>query len=288
MDGIISVLKPPAMSSSDVVVDIRRLFCQKRVGHTGTLDPGAAGVLPICIGRATRLFDYLVDKKKRYIFEIHFGTSTDTQDAYGKRIDTACCDVSRAELEAVLPLFTGKQKQTAPMYSALKSGGRKLYDIALAGDEIPDKIRELEIYELKILDKTEKNRFLLEAECSKGTYIRTLCRDIGQRLGLPAHMSFLLRSASGAFTIEGAHTIAELGKMKERGQLESAVVSCEAALVGLDRVDLPKGRTEPMKNGLVTKVLGMADGAVRCYCGDVFMGVAKIQSEQIKLAVHLY
>ena len=132
-EGIVSVLKPPGMSSSDVVGDIRRLFQEKRVGHLGTLDPGAAGVLPVCVGRAVRLFDYLVDKEKTYRFELLFGRETDTQDVYGRVTDRTEKNLSRQELEGLLPRFRGEIIQQAPAYSALKSGGKKLYDLALAG-----------------------------------------------------------------------------------------------------------------------------------------------------------
>ena len=144
-EGIITVLKPPGMSSSDVVVDVRRVFETKRVGHLGTLDPEAAGVLPVCVGRAVRLFDYLVDKQKTYLAELVFGASTDTQDAQGTVLETSDRIVSETELDAVLSRFTGRIVQTPPMYSALKHNGRKLYDLARAGEEIPDKSREVEI-----------------------------------------------------------------------------------------------------------------------------------------------
>ena len=138
-EGIVTVLKPPAMSSSDVVVDVRHIFDTKRVGHLGTLDPEAAGVLPVCVGRAVRLFDYLVDKRKTYLCEIAFGAATDTQDAQGAVTETGDAVVSEAALDAVLPRFTGTIVQTPPMYSALKHNGQKLYDLALQGKEIPKK-----------------------------------------------------------------------------------------------------------------------------------------------------
>lgn len=288
MDGIISILKPPAMSSSDVVVDVRRLFSQKKVGHTGTLDPGAAGVLPVCLGRATRLFDYLVDKKKQYIVEICFGSSTDTQDAYGAIIQSSDAVVSQEELQAGLPRFIGEQTQIAPMYSALKSGGRKLYDIALAGESIPDKVRTITIFDLELMEQTCQNRFLLKVDCSRGTYVRTLCHDIGSALGVPAHLSFLLRTESGEFTLQNSYSIAELEQLKEQGKLNSAVISCEAAMSFLERVDLADDRLIPAKNGLVTRLWGQGDGLVRCYCQGMFLGIAKVNKGQIKLEVHLY
>ncbi len=210
IEGVVNVLKPPGMTSSNVVVDIRKLFEIKRVGHTGTLDPGAAGVLPVCLGRAARLFDYLVDKEKTYVFEIAFGACTDTQDSYGKIIAQSDKTVSKEQLMAVLPEFLGEQNQRVPMYSALKVGGRKLYEIARSGNIAEKQMRAISISEISYLDQRAKNRFLLRVSCSRGTYIRMLCEDIGRRLGVCAHMAFLLRTACGPFYAEDAFSIAEL------------------------------------------------------------------------------
>ena len=285
IEGIVTVLKPPAMSSSDVVVDVRRLFGTRRVGHLGTLDPEAAGVLPVCVGRAVRLFDYLVDKQKTYLAEIVFGAATDTQDAQGTVIETSDAAVSEQMLDAVLPQFSGRILQTPPNYSALKFNGQKLYDLARAGREIPDKSREVEIFALERTETTGENRFLLRITCSRGTYIRTLCSDIGAALGVPAHMAFLLRVQSGMFTLERAFTIAELQTMKERGTLSDAVTSCEDALAFLPRFDLKEDRRRPAKNGLPTRT-NAADGVYRFYCGG-FLGIGTVHAHDAVLKVHL-
>ena len=175
MEGVVNVLKPPGMTSSDAVVDIRHIFGTRRVGHTGTLDPGAAGVLPICVGRATRLFDYLVEKEKTYIAELCFGAKTDTQDSYGRCLEKSDVQVSRSDLESVLPKFHGAIQQIAPMYSAVKCGGKKLCDIARQGQEVELAARKATIYEILVLDEIAFNRFLIRIRCSRGTYIRTLC-----------------------------------------------------------------------------------------------------------------
>ena len=286
IEGIVTVLKPPAMSSSDVVVDIRKIFETKRVGHLGTLDPEATGVLPVCVGRAVRLFDYLVDKQKTYLAEIAFGASTDTQDAQGKVVETSGAVVTEEELRMVLPQFTGTIVQTPPMYSALKFNGQKLYDLALAGKEIPDKSREVEIASLKLVGTRGENRFLIETTCSRGTYIRTLCADIGAAIGVPAHMAFLLRTASGPFTLEHAYSIAELADMKEQGRLTEALTSCEDAVAFLPRLDLRSDRRKPAMNGLPTRT-NAADGTYRFYC-DGFLGVGAVQNGDARLKVHLY
>ena len=285
-EGIVTVLKPPAMSSSDVVVDIRRIFETKRVGHLGTLDPEAAGVLPVCVGRAVRLFDYLVDKQKTYLAEIVFGTATDTQDAQGRVIETSDAEITGEMLDAVLPKFFGKILQTPPKYSALKHNGQKLYDLARAGKEIPDKSREVEIFALERMETTGRNRFLLRIVCSRGTYIRTLCSDIGEALGVPAHMAFLLRTQSGMFTLEHALSIEELRMMKAAGTLADAVVSCEDALAFLPRYDLAADRKRPAMNGLPTHT-NAPDGIYRFYC-ESFLGIGTVRSHNAMLKVHLY
>ena len=286
IEGIVTVLKPPAMSSSDVVVDIRKIFETKRVGHLGTLDPEATGVLPVCVGRAVRLFDYLVDKQKTYLAEIAFGASTDTQDAQGKVVEISGAVVTEEELRMVLPQFTGTIVQTPPMYSALKFNGQKLYDLALAGKEIPDKSREVEIASLKLVGTRGENRFLIETTCSRGTYIRTLCADIGAAIGVPAHMAFLLRTASGPFTLEHAYSIAELADMKEQGRLSDALISCEDAAAFLKRLDLGRDRRKPAMNGLPTRT-NAADGTYRIYC-DGFLGIGVVKDGSAVLKVHLY
>lgn len=286
IEGIVTVLKPPAMSSSDVVVDLRHIFSTKRVGHLGTLDPEAAGVLPVCVGRAVRLFDYLVDKQKTYLCEIAFGAATDTQDAQGVIKEKSDAVVTEEQLQAVLPRFTGTIVQTPPMYSALKFNGQKLYDLALSGKEIPDKSREVEIPSLKCTGMRGRNRFLLEVTCSRGTYIRTLCNDIGAAIGVPAHMAFLLRTASGPFTLEHAHSITELETMKTEGRLSDALTSCEDAVAFLPRLDLKSDRRKPATNGLPTRT-NAQDGTYRLYC-DGFLGVGTVKNGDAVLKVHLY
>lgn len=230
-EGIVNILKPPGMTSSDAVADTRHIFKIKRVGHTGTLDPGAAGVLPICIGRATRLFDILVDKQKEYTAEITFGIATDTEDAYGRIVETdAARTVTKEELTSVLPRFLGTIEQTAPMYSAVSIDGKRLYQLAREGADRVEIKRLANIEKIELDSQTGHNRFLLKIVCSRGTYVRTLCADIGRALGTCAYMSFLLRTRSGEFTIDKAYSIAELRQMKEEGRLDKAVIGIEEAL----------------------------------------------------------
>ena len=287
MEGIVTVLKPPAMSSSDVVVDVRHIFETKRVGHLGTLDPEAAGVLPVCVGRAVRLFDYLVDKRKEYLCEIAFGTATDTQDAQGAVVETVDCNITAEQLVSVLPQFVGMQEQLAPKYSALKYNGKKLYDLALAGKEIPEKRRQIEIDALTLTEQLGKNRFLLRIGCSRGTYIRTLCVDIGAALGVPAHMAFLLRTASGMFTLEHARSIEQLRSMKAAGDLASSLTSCEDALQFLPAVFLHADRKRPTLNGLETTLRKPMVGDCRLYADSAFLGIGHGDGTSVRLTVNL-
>ena len=232
-EGIVNILKPPGMTSSDAVADVRHIFKIKRVGHTGTLDPGAAGVLPICIGRATRLFDILVDKQKEYIAEVTFGAATDTQDAYGRIVERDTRIISKDEIAAVLPCFIGQIEQTAPMYSAVSIDGKRLYQLAREGADAVEIKRSATIDNIELMAQSGENRYLLRIVCSRGTY------DIGKRLGTCAYMSFLLRTRSGEFTIGSTYSIAELRQMKEEGRLDDAVISIEDSLNGLiDKLSL--------------------------------------------------
>lgn len=276
------------MSSSDVVVDIRRIFETKRVGHLGTLDPEAAGVLPVCVGRAVRLFDYLVDKEKEYLAEIVFGASTDTQDAQGRIIDRSEETVSKERLLEILPSFTGSVEQVAPAYSALKFQGRKLYDHAISGTPVPEKRRVIEISCLSLCEETARNRFLLKVTCSRGTYIRTLCHDIGTMAGVPAHMSFLLRTRSGSFSLERSFTLEQLRKLSDGGELIRSLVSCEQALSFLPALRIDGSRLRPSLNGLDTNVPSVSDHTVRLYADDVFLGIGKVCGERVHLAVNLF
>lgn len=288
MDGIVTVLKPPGMTSSNAVYDVRKLFSEQRAGHLGTLDPAAAGVLPICLGRATRLFDILVDKDKEYLFEIAFGIRTDTQDACGAITARDEKTVEREELSAVLPEFVGGQMQTASIYSALKVDGEKMYDLVRAGRDVKPKTREIRVYELELLEKTAKNRFLLRAVCSRGTYIRSLCESIAERLGTVAFVSFLLRTRSGPFAIEHAKSISELAAARGEGKLLETLVSCEEATVFLPELRLAEDRVIPTKNGLETRVKGEREGFVRAYGAGQFLGIGEVKDENFRLAIHLY
>ena len=288
MDGIVSVLKPPGMTSSNVVFDVRKIYGEKHAGHLGTLDPAAAGVLPVCLGRATKLFDILVDKDKEYVFECAFGTQTDTQDACGTVIARDGKRVDKRELLRILPEFVGGQLQAASIYSVLKVGGKKMYDLARAGEAVEPRVREICVHALELVEQTGENRFLLRAVCSRGTYVRSLCESLAGRLGTVGYVSILLRTRSGPFTGERALTIAELGAAKEAGTLPDTLTSCEEAMAFLPELRLPADRTVPTKNGLETHLRDHADGLVRAYGAEEFLGIGEIRHGRFRLNIHLY
>ncbi|MDX9871359.1 MAG: tRNA pseudouridine(55) synthase TruB [Clostridia bacterium] len=237
MNGIINVLKPPGMTSHDVVARLRRQFKEKRIGHTGTLDPQAAGVLPVCVGQATRLADLFSAKDKEYVCRLKFGVSTTTQDAWGEAIlRRDASGLRRADIEEVLPQLRGVIKQQVPAYSAVKINGVPLYKQARQGQNVEAVFREVTIYSLELLEYRETEA-LLQVHCSKGAYIRTLCHDLGELLGSGAHLNFLLRTRSGSFQLKDSYTLEEIAAGKP-GYLLSPGQCLEGMLF------VPAGRPE--------------------------------------------
>ena len=233
MDGIFNLNKPPGMTSHDVVARVRRLTHQRRVGHAGTLDPAASGVLPICLGQATRVAEYLSESGKRYRATVVLGAVTDTYDAEGDVIRTAPVHVTREEAQAALAAFRGPQMQLPPLYSAIKRAGQPLYKLARAGVEIELQPRPVEIYTLDLID-WQPPALVLDVECSKGTYIRSLAYDLGERLGCGAHLGGLVRLRSGPFTLDESLTLEELARALEDGTWEQYLYAPDEAL--LDRL----------------------------------------------------
>lgn len=208
MDGILLINKEKNMTSHDVVNKVRRVFHTKKVGHCGTLDPDATGVLVLCVGKATKALQFLTSEEKQYIATLTLGASTDTYDASGKVIEEKeFTGVDNVEM--VLKSFVGKQQQVPPIYSAIKVNGKKLYEYARNNEKVEIAPREIEILDIELLD-VKDNTIKFKVDCSKGTYIRSLCVDIASALGYPGHMSDLIRSRSGAFKLEDCYTIEQL------------------------------------------------------------------------------
>ena len=227
MNGIILVDKPMGFTSHDVVAKLRGILHERRIGHSGTLDPMATGLLVIFVGRATRAVEFAESHEKEYIAGLRFGIVTDTQDITGAVLKTSEKAVTINELKGVLPEFSGEIAQIPPMYSAIKVQGQKLYDLARSGVEIERKSRVVSIKELEIMGE-EAGDFVLRVVCSKGTYIRTLCHDIGQRLGTGAALSSLRRTVAGNFSIDEAHTIDEIRELSEKAELDKILLPVDS------------------------------------------------------------
>ena len=227
MNGILLVDKPTDWTSSDVVAKLRGLLHEKRIGHSGTLDPMATGLLVVFVGRATRAVEFAESQEKRYLASLRLGITTDTQDITGNRVSGEAREISEEKLEETMARYRGNIQQIPPMYSAIKVGGKKLYEIARRGGEVERKPRPVCIRELRLLGR-EGEDWLLDVTCSKGTYIRTLCHDIGQSLGCGGCMSALRRVRAGEFSIDNAHTLDEIWQASQKGEAESLLLPVDS------------------------------------------------------------
>lgn len=227
MNGIIIIDKEPDFTSADVVAKMRGICGQRKIGHTGTLDPAATGVLPICLGSGTKLCELLTGQDKEYVAELLLGVETDTQDATGRVLTERSVEVSEEEIRAVCMSFVGHYDQVPPMYSALKVNGRRLYELAREGREVERKARPVVIHELEILE-LKLPVVKLRVVCSKGTYIRTLCADIGEKSGCGGTMRTLRRTRVGQFGLAQAVTLGQLQELRDTGRLSEALISVES------------------------------------------------------------
>ena len=248
--GFLNLLKPPGMTSAHAVGVARRALGGVKAGHAGTLDPQAAGVLPLMIGKAARLFDLLQDKEKEYIAEVAFGAATDTQDAQGVVTETGENYPGEADILAMLPRFTGALMQRPPMVSALKVDGQRLYDVARRGGTVEIAPREVTVRELTLLQRMPEHGALLRVRCTKGFYVRTLCHDLGQALGCPAHTRFLLRTQSGPFTLATAVTLEQLQTAAQGGAAAALLLPMEAAVGHVPMAEVPPALEKPFRNGV--------------------------------------
>jgi len=254
VNGFINILKPPGMTSHDVVDFIRRTLKIKKAGHTGTLDPGASGVLVICLGIATRLAQFLLNDDKEYRAEITFGQATSSGDSFGDiTTEGDAAHLTEDTVRSVLPAFTGEIRQVPPMTSALKRQGKKLYELARSGLVFDRPARTVSIYSLDFIRGTgwggPRPRALLHLVCSKGTYVRSLCDDIGSRLGCGAHMSFLVRTMVGTFKIFDSLTLEELRSATGDGSLENKIVTIDEALSHLPAVVVKSSAAPAVASG---------------------------------------
>lgn len=270
VNGIINVYKEAGFTSFDVVAKLRGITRIRKIGHTGTLDPDATGVLPVCIGSATKLCDMLTDKTKEYEATFILGVTTDTQDISGKIMSTniaklnACCNDEKQRLKSTISSFVGKQQQIPPMYSAIKINGQKLYDLARAGKEVERQPRDIEIHYIEIesieeidiskyFDEKEISGKTLEARikvgCSKGTYIRTLCYDIGQEMGYGATMTKLVRTRSGQFKIEDALTLSQIEQIVKNNLTSDIIVPVDKVFEEYESLKVEGDNEKRVLNG---------------------------------------
>lgn len=278
MDAIFNVLKPPKMTSHDVIGFLRRALNTKKIGHGGTLDPDAAGVLPVFAGSATRLLEFAVEGRKEYIAEFTLGAQTDTGDDSGEVVKILPVpQFTQEQLLAVLAKFIGPQLQLPPMYSAIKINGKKLYQLARQGVEVERTARPIEVYKLELLHYTETS-FTVRVACSKGTYIRVLGEDLATALGTCGTMSFLLRTQVGAYTIDKAFTLQEIAANPDGCAAEPLT-----AVDALPKLRVNARQAARITNGVRTTLAGTADGRyVLLGPADEFLGIVRCEQERLQ------
>ena len=284
-NGVINIYKERGYTSHDVVAKLRGILKQKKIGHTGTLDPDAQGVLPVCLGKATKLCDLLTDRDKTYETVLLLGQSTDTQDVTGTITTRAEVSVTEEQVQKVIKSFVGPYEQIPPMYSALKVNGQKLCDLARAGKEVERKARTVTIYEIQILD-LNLPRVRMSVSCSKGTYIRTLCHDIGEALGCHGCMETLLRTKVGQFLLKDSVRLSQVEAFREESELEKILLPVDMVFAALPEVHLKKDSARFGYNGnpfskADLKESELFEGEVRVYDDkEDFIGIYAYRSEQ--------
>ena len=286
LDGIVLVDKPSGWTSHDVVARMRRLAGQKRIGHTGTLDPMATGLLVVCLGNATRLVEYMTGHDKRYAGTIVLGSTTDTDDAEGAVV--AMRDVpppADVDLEAIRRKFLGPLMQMPPSYSAISVGGKRAYDIARAGGDPGLKLRPVVIHDLA-LRAIDGATLAINVHCGPGTYIRSLARDIGAAIGCGGHLGSLRRVSAGHFSVDAAYTLEELGAAAEAGLFAEALLAADDGILGMDAAVLGVEKAALVGSGIVVAVslerTFVANEAVRVYTSaGAFLGIAELREGEL-------
>lgn len=281
MQGILVVNKRQGITSHDCIYILRDLLGIKKIGHTGTLDPMATGVLPMTIGKATRVSSFIQNSEKEYIATIEFGIETDTEDITGNIIERSDKIPTKDEVLEILPKFTGRIEQIPPMYSAVRVDGRKLYKIAREGKVVDRPKREIHVESLELL---ESNPFTLKIKCSSGTYVRTLISDIGKELGTFATMTSLIRTKVGPFSVENAIKIDDLESMTKE-EIEEKLYPTDFALRNIPKYNVPKNFFERLINGVKFYDNRMNDGKYSIYCRDEFIGIGEFVDGRLKIKV---
>ncbi|WP_019226983.1 tRNA pseudouridine(55) synthase TruB [Sedimentibacter sp. B4] len=282
MNGILNILKPTGMTSHDVVSSVRKILNTKKVGHAGTLDPNVAGVLVICVGKGTKFSEYLMNGSKEYICEMILGEKTDTQDSYGKTIEKKeNVHVSYEEIERVLKCFEGEQLQVPPAFSAVKLNGKKLYEYARQNIVVEKPGKTVDIKEIKLI-KFDGSRVLMRIKCSKGTYMRTLCNDIGDMLGTLGHMGVLVRTNAKGLHIENSVTLDELKFLNDNNRLHECLIPVDV-IYPLERVEADELYFDRLVcgNEIPADTSSILSDEFYIYCKDNLVGIGKKVHENI-------
>ena len=293
MNGYFNIMKPSGMSSAAAVAVMRRLSGEKRTGHAGTLDPEAAGVLPVMTGKATRLFDYLVDKEKEYEAVAAFGRSTDTQGATGETLETGDRYPDLETVREKAGEMTGEILQRPSMYSAIKVGGKPLYARARRGETVEVPERKVMIYSIDVLGEAPEHGVRLRIRCGKGTYIRTLCDDLGKKCGCPAHMRSLLRTQSGAFSLDTAMTLEEARELAAAGRLTERLLPPDYPLMHLPAADIPERFEKLVRAGAkipagrLIETLPVEGRFLRVYLRKEFWGIMQREKDMLVWKVQI-
>lgn len=280
MNGFINVLKPVGATASDIVVCLKHVLHEKKVGHLGTLDPGASGVLPVAIGQGTKLFNYLTNKVKYYRAFFTFGKTTDTLDSYGEVVESGCAIPTSEQLSDVLKGFLGDIQQVPPAYSAISVGGVRAYKLARNGETVELRSRLVQIYDITLIERRSSDTFVVDIKCSGGTYIRSLARDIANACGTIGYMSGLIRLQSGCFDIENAYTLDEIRELKEQCLLDVMY-----PLKDVDDYIFADKQFDDINNG--RHVRCEFDGYRKIYCKGVFFGLGKNVNGRLELEYYL-
>ncbi len=280
--GVVVVYKPQGFTSFDVIAKLKGILQTRKIGHSGTLDPMATGVLPVFVGRATKAVDMQTNHDKTYLATVQFGIKTDTGDRTGTVLETSDKTITAQILQDVLPQFVGTQLQTPPMYSAVKVNGQPLYKLARQGKEVARKAKEITIYELAYKGQVAENRFLLEVVCSKGTYVRTLLEEIGDAIGCPATMQELERTQAGNYTLAQAVTLEMLQEAKDNGSLQQLLTPVSTVFAGYLILQADDDMVAALQNGLRIAI-AQPDGRYAVWQGAVFLGVADVADHVLKV-----
>ncbi len=290
MDGIVNVNKPLGITSHDVVYRLRKILNIKKIGHTGTLDPEASGVLPMCIGKGTKLAEYLTAADKQYLATLKLGAFTDTQDATGEVLESFEVNVTEEQVCDTVKKFIGEIQQIPPMFSAIKIDGKKLYELAREGKTVEREARTIMIHDIEIKKiDLDNNMVEMLVDCSKGTYIRTLCNDIGEALGCGGHMSALCRTKSGRFNIDKAFTLEQIEQMATKDDF-SFLTPVGEALPEYDRITLADRNSQRVRNGIKIRVEGLTEGETYRVFDEKneFLALAKQENGEFKIIKSFY